>query len=693
MDCFKQQFHKWIPALLLFLSFLFLIGTTAKDSAFCAASELFLLWENPLAPEETDTPSSNLAFTDSPDATPYFNAQWALHNTGEYIYYVSDIAIQRSATPDIDINLPEAYEQLLSRPATRPVTVAVIDTGIDITHPALRDHIFTNENEIPDNGIDDDGNGYIDDVHGWDFYHNDNTVCHYTVSEFGDINADPADNDNHGTHCAGIIAATEGILGVASGIDIRILPIKIHGGEKNTGSVSDAVKAIKYAQSMGADICNLSWGTFLYSEALESVMQESDMLFVVAAGNTGSNNNSSPLYPASYELDNMISVAYVTQSGKLANDSNYGVFTVDIAAPGQDIYSTTVGGTYHYLSGSSMAAPIVSGISALLYAYGESPYPQNIKELLLQTLKPLDSLIGYVRYPGIPDSARALAAADTLASDTIPPTLRATTQYNETELVVLLDFEDLGGSGLRTLRYAFGQHDVSYFRHGVIGQQITGSSLSLGKAGTYTFYLSDYAGNETVYVHTVQDDVTPPVLSATYKENADGTFTVTVSATDIGSGIKRLRYLEGIHPETLFLAMGHELSPDSGYSFIATADTEYTLHAADYRGNKVTYTLRVEKIPAQQIFLNTLERTLQPGDRFTLVPLVLPFTATDYISYAVSDETLLYADSDGTLTALAPGTVTVIVSTSGGVTKTCTIHIVAPSLSELQELPIFLEDT
>ena len=172
----------------------------------------------------------------------------------------------------------------------------------------------------------------------------------------------------------------------------------------------------------------MSWGTTVYSEALETVMRESHMLFIVAAGNSGKNNNSAPLYPSSYELENMISVAYVTQSGVLASDSNYGVSTVDIAAPGQDIYSTTVGGSYHYLSGTSMAAPVVSGVCALLYAYGEAPYPQNIKEIVLQTLKPMNALTGYVRYAGIPDAAQMVAALDSLVSDTIAPTLRAKTQ-------------------------------------------------------------------------------------------------------------------------------------------------------------------------------------------------------------------------------------------------------------------------
>ncbi len=723
----KLHIHKLIPALFLSLSFLLLSGTTPRDSVFSADCELMILWEDTLSKEEASLrlsalcpdliltehidnftlcqsnspeqlssqldllnssdrvriaePNSDTILCTTIDDAEFFTAQWALHNTGNYIYYIQDIPIHRTAEPDIDINLPEAYELLSSRQPTRPVTVAIIDTGVDISHPALANRIWHNENEIPDNGIDDDANGYIDDVFGWDFYHNDNTVCHYELSALGRLSADPMDNDNHGTHCAGIIAASQGVYGVASGVDVRILPLKIHGGEKNSGSVADAVKAIKYAEAAGADICNMSWGTTIYSEALETVMRESHMLFVVAAGNSGSNNNSAPLYPSSYLLDNMISVAYVTQSGVLASDSNYGVSTVDIAAPGQDIYSTIVGGGYHYLSGTSMAAPVVSGICALLYAQGEAPYPQNIKEIVLQTLKPLTSLTGYVRYAGIPDAAQVIAALDSLANDTIAPTLRAETQYNETELLVALRTEDLGGSGIRALRYAAGDLDTSYFAKGTIGQSIDNSTVAFHKAGTYTFYISDYAGNENALVYSVLDDNTPPTLSASYQENPDGTYTVSVSAKDTASGLKRLRYAEGTPPIGFFLAGGQSLPLTDHCSFIAEADSTYTLYAADYRGNTTISVIEITQNPARQLFLNTRERSLQTGKQFRLVPLLLPFAATDYISYEVSDETLLYAAPDGTLTALAPGTVTVTVRTSGGLSKDCIIHIEEKSLS------------
>lgn len=717
---FHKHFSKIHIGLLCLLPLLLLSGAPLESKSYSVTSELIILWEDTISTEESARRLSALSsdFTlidhidnltvcesissvstaeqlallnDAPnvrvaeenhsttlygfESYNYFNAQWAFHNTGSYTYYINNLPIERTSKADIDINLPEAYEALSGLDATRSVTVAVIDTGVDITHPALAEHIWTNEDEIPLNGIDDDANGYIDDIYGWDFYHNDNTVCHYYVSDLGQIGALPEDNDNHGTHCAGIIAASQDIFGVAAGIDIRILPLKIHGGANASGSVSAAIKAIKYAETAGADICNMSWGTPLYSEALETVMRESDMLFVVAAGNYGNNNNATPLYPSSFTLDNMISVAFVTQSGTLASDSNYGVSTVDIAAPGQDIYSTTVGGLYHYLSGSSMAAPVVSGTAALLYACGDSLYPQNVKEIIIQTLKPLDSLNGYVRYPGIPDAAAALAAADSLVSDTTAPTLQPVTSHAEESILVDLYPEDLGGSGVRLISYATDIRDVSYFAKGTVGQTLSKSVLQLGKAGTYTFYVSDYAGNETTLVYTVEDDKTAPSLSASYVVNPDGTFTVTVTGTDTQSGVKRIRYMKGEHDTTAFLSAGFELSPLSSYSFTVIEESIYTFYAVDYRGNKTVYTLDVRKVPAEQLFLSTTERTMTVGDSYRLAVLLLPLTTTDTLAFAVSDETLLYADADGTLTALAPGTVDVTVTAVGGISKTCRFHI------------------
>jgi len=347
------------------------------------------------------------------------------------------------------MNIWDAWKNYpLSKEETRTIVVAVIDTGIDYRHPDLRDNMWTNPNEIPDNGIDDDGNGYIDDIHGWDFYNNDATICHYVETANG-YAVNPDDNDNHGTHIAGIIAAAAnnsiGISGVASNVNIKIMSLKIHGGSTSSGSVANAIKAIHYAESMGADICNLSWGTLNYSQSLELTIRESSMLFVTAAGNNGINSNSTPMFPASLRLPNLISVAYIKDDGRLASDSNYGVSTVDLAAPGDNIYSTLVG-SYGYSSGSSMAAPHITGLAAMLYAYQENIYPARVKEIIINTMTPLDSLGNHVINPGIPNAEAAVISLQELTPDTIAPFLILETSYVGENICVTVSAFDSGGS-------------------------------------------------------------------------------------------------------------------------------------------------------------------------------------------------------------------------------------------------------
>lgn len=724
LNILQKKIFQWILFVPVFIFFCLAWKGSFSSSVPAADLEIMVLWKNTMTESEADLLLSSLVpeltltdhmddlsvctvRTSSPDAvlallcqneairiaepnadteltsfidSEFYPTQWALDNPGEYPYYINNLAVERPSVSDMDINLPEAYELLATLPATRTVTVAIIDTGVDITHPALEGHLFLNEREIPDNDIDDDGNGYIDDVYGWDFYHNDNTVCHYSETEDGVLTALSDDDDTHGTHCAGIIAANGPIIGVASGIDVRIMPLKIHGGTHASGSVANAVKAIKYAQVMGADICNLSWGTTVYSELLETVMRESGMLFVVAAGNNGTNNNAAPLYPASFSLENMISVAYLTPFGTLASDSNFGVSSVDLAAPGQDIYSTIVGGGYRYLSGSSMATPMVSGIAALLYSCADSVYPQNVKEIILQTLKPVDSLTGYVRYAGIPDAYAALAASDLLASDTIAPTLSPETIYHGNELIVKLHPEDLGGSGYRVISYAAGKRYINYFKHGTSGYVLDVPELVLSKAGTYTFYISDYAGNENTVIYEVEDDTTPPQITASYRRTEDGTFLVSLQIEETQSGIKRLRFQQGVHAVDEFLSSGFELNPENP-TFAAPFESIYSIYAADYRGNKTVYELQIRYIATERIFLSSQEITLKIGETFRPQTLLFPLNSSDVPVWTLSSDALASLDESGAVTALSSGSVLLTV-TAGPVEKTCLIHIAEESISD-----------
>jgi subtilisin family serine protease len=245
------------------------------------------------------------------------------------------------------------------------VVVAVIDTGVDYTHPDLRDNMWSNPGEVPGNGIDDDANGYVDDVHGINAMQN--------AARPGD----PQDENGHGTHVAGTIGAVgqngQGVVGVNQRVKIMALRFL---GAAGAGSLSDAITAIDYMLAMksrGIDVrvANNSWGGSGYAAALADAIQrteEAGIVFVAAAGNEGVDNDVEPSYPANFEIANVVSVAALDEWGNLAGFSNYGATTVDIAAPGVDIYSTFPRDRYVKLSGTSMATPHVVGALALLFA-------------------------------------------------------------------------------------------------------------------------------------------------------------------------------------------------------------------------------------------------------------------------------------------------------------------------------------
>lgn len=255
------------------------------------------------------------------------------------------------------------------------VIVAVLDTGVDISHEDLSGAIWENSGETA-NGKDDDGNGYIDDINGWDFANGDSSV-------YDDIkDSQEADEDSHGTHVAGIIAAqhnNEGGRGVAGNVQIMLLKF-LHGNDG--GFTFDAVAGILYAEKMGASIVNCSWGSYGRSSILESVLEESNMLFVCAAGNDGLSTDVMVHYPSGYKLPNIISVATLSMNGFLCDFSNYGS-EVDIAAPGRDIYSTLPKNKYGDMTGTSMAAPFVSGIAALIKSNDQTLSAKMIRQKIL----------------------------------------------------------------------------------------------------------------------------------------------------------------------------------------------------------------------------------------------------------------------------------------------------------------------
>lgn len=373
-------------------------------------------------------PGNSLAV---PYSDHYIEYQWAFRNTGEFKLVPSShvsmetmfqgwLGGQRPSQDQgtgpaqesegstlsvagVDINILPAWTKYDAKEEKRQTVVALIDTGVDYSHPDLADAVWVNEDEIPGDGIDNDGNGYVDDVYGWNFYSGNNQVF-------------VGNEDNHGTHSAGTIAAARngsGIAGVCDPAYVKIMVLKTLGTESGVGTADNVARAIRYAEANGAVICNLSFGTSRYSEELYQTMKNSNMLFIVAAGNgdiagKGYDIDQQPVYPASFGLDNIISVANLQFDGRLDPSSNYGVKSVDLAAPGSYILSTVSGGRYSYMSGTSMAAPMVTGAAAMLYSYEPGLAVTEIKGRIINSARHMARLDGKTASGGMLDVAAAL---------------------------------------------------------------------------------------------------------------------------------------------------------------------------------------------------------------------------------------------------------------------------------------------
>ena len=300
------------------------------------------------------------------DAVPNdarFSDLWGMHNTG-----------QTGGWPDADIDAPEAWEV---NTGSRDIVVAVIDTGVDYGHEDLSTNMWRNGGEIPGNSVDDDGNGYVDDVYGYDFYNGD---------------GDPMDDNNHGTHCAGTIGgAGNNVVGVAGVCwQVRIMALKFLSSF-GSGSSSDAISCIEYAVQMGAKVLSNSWGGGSYNQALKDAIDAAGaagIVFVAAAGNSGDDNDLIAHYPSSYTCENIIAVMATDRNDGRSvwpsgGSSCYGATSVDIGAPGSSILSCKRGGGYVAFNGTSMATPHVAGACALLLSHNPALTVAQMKETLL----------------------------------------------------------------------------------------------------------------------------------------------------------------------------------------------------------------------------------------------------------------------------------------------------------------------
>ncbi len=317
-----------------------------------------------------------------------FAKQWGLKNTGR-----NSGGWFSSGKAGEDVNAERAWD---ITKGDKEIVVAVIDTGVDHTHPDLKDNMWTNEAELNGTaGVDDDGNGYVDDIYGYDFANKD---------------GDPMDGHSHGTHCAGNIGASHngtGVMGVMS--DVKLMGIKFLT-DSGSGETIDAISSIEYAIKNGADIMSNSWGGGEKSEALKEAIiaaKDAGILFVAAAGNSRGNNDRNPTYPANYQVENVITVGAMDGKGKKASFSNYGKETVHVFAPGVNIYSTTKNGGYQKMSGTSMATPLVSGVLGLLLANEPGiDFAQAKKRLMESTVR--NTTLGEYSIEGRVDAFRML---------------------------------------------------------------------------------------------------------------------------------------------------------------------------------------------------------------------------------------------------------------------------------------------
>ena len=318
---------------------------------------------------------------------PEFGLQWALDNTGQFF-------TGGAGTPDADINAVEAWD--LST-GSGSVAIAIVDTGVAWNHADLAANIWSNPDEVPGNGVDDDANGFVDDIRGWDFNGNDN-----------DPMPSGAAGSEHGTEVAGAAGAVGnnglGISGASQ--QVSLMPLRV-GGATSGSLISGVISAYGYAVAEGIAIVNRSGGSPDFSQAQhDAIAAAPNTLFVFAAGNDGTNNDVDPRYPCADDLPNVVCVAATDRNDELAQfgtfgGSNFGPGTVDLGAPGSLMRTTTTPvSAFAYTSGTSLASPITAGAAAVLWSRFPAADVAEIKHRLLASVDPLVTLNGLVATGG-----------------------------------------------------------------------------------------------------------------------------------------------------------------------------------------------------------------------------------------------------------------------------------------------------
>jgi thermitase len=455
---------------------------------------------------------------------------------------------------------------------SKSFVVGILDEGIDISHPDLAGNIWVNPGETAGDGIDNDGNGYVDDINGWDFVHGDNTV--YDTGE-----------DQHGTHVAGTIGGSGGNGSGVAGMNWNVTMISTKFLGPTGGYTSDAVKALDYLSDLktrrGINIVasNNSWGGGGYSSALHGAIIRSanaSVLFVAAAGNgggdgIGDSNDAIANYPSNYSTlvaatgqpaasyESVIAVAALTSSGGLASYSNYGAATVDIAAPGSSIWSTLPGNTYGNYSGTSMATPHVTGAVALYASVYPGATARDVRTAILNAARPTASVSGKTVTGGRLDVAAALNVSPPLGititggsvvegNSGVRPSVFTVALSSPADAMVTVNFTTAGGTATSGTDFVAQTGTVSFApgeTSKTISVDIVGDTAYESNE-SFTVSLSGVTGNATIKTTSATGTITnddaqpaPPTLAissvSALESSGSFTFTVTLSAASVTS--------------------------------------------------------------------------------------------------------------------------------------------------------------
>lgn len=474
----------------------------------------------------------------------WFGLQWGLHNDGTF------------GTADADIYALEAWYDI---PATdcNSIVIAVIDSGIDYGHEDLSSNMWSNPDEIP-NGDDDDGNGYIDDMLGWDFVENDN---------------DPMDTHGHGTHVAGTIGAEgdngKGITGVCW--TAQLMPLRFID-DSGLGTVADEISAIEYAIIKGAKIINASFSgsASMAEQDAISLAKDAGILFVAAAGNEGVNT---PSYPAGYDLTNIISVAATDQDDELAPFSNYGAAWVDVGAPGVNTYST-LPGDYGYKDGTSMAAPHVVGLAGLIRNENPTFTHAEVRYVILRSVDRQASLSDKTVSGGRINTAEALLTPLVL----LPPSDVEATPVSTNQVDLSWDDDSSMDSGFKIERRLSGG---MYSQIATVSADTTTyMDQSLDEGTAYTYRVS-------AFNDTDDSDHSDEAHATTFPAAPSG-----LSASAVSSNQVNLSWEDNSLGESGFKV---ERKTDSGgtYTQIAAVDTDVLSYSNNGLTASTTYHYRV----------------------------------------------------------------------------------------------------